>query len=624
MLFLLAVYYTPNSILCVLLLTPPPSSQGYDACQRHAAPNGAAAGPGESFRRAAASFATHTPQPSMCFEVLGFDIFLTQKLRPLIIEVNRAPSFTCDSGLDTEIKHDVLYASLRLQRMRAGDRVRTEARTRRHAQNRLFGNSGATTAAAGGSTKKADKASTTPVRKSGAAATTSKDGKGCERAEDGESDSGDAASDDDSPSAYARWHETRVGFEEGVRGGFSRIYPTQDSAQMEAYDDLIRRSFEAHAKATGSATAAAGSGSSGTARKHRSGSGRGSGAGSSTSGTRGVSSAARAPGGKGGQGQARPSMQQQQRAARLSQAVAMADAEFRHSAQLERVLGELQDWLAPDPGGNLGLGSVGAVARRSSLGRRGSTVADGGDGTLPGNSVDATIAEEGQDHSADIDNDTDENSERQGTAVESPRRSSVWPAERGGLLRITDVKQTWLTLRPQVAQWWLREVDARARRQLVDATQARVLALCARHWAPQDFGRTRLARLALMVFERLRWNRGQGLWNCFSLPDESWASLEPILSLPTSSSQQQLLCVRLVQVCKDALLAQFCVWMAARRNAEAAGGAAGGVPAVSSVAAGASRAQAAATSHHPSTVSPAGHGKAPRRVVSTQLLTFNL
>ena len=44
----------------------------------------------------------------MCFEILGFDIFLDDKLKPWIIEVNHAPSFVCDTPLDTKIKRGLL------------------------------------------------------------------------------------------------------------------------------------------------------------------------------------------------------------------------------------------------------------------------------------------------------------------------------------------------------------------------------------------------------------------------------------------------------------------------------------------------------------------------------------
>ena len=51
---------------------------------------------------------------SACVEILGFDIMLDDKLRPWLLEVNRSPSFSCDSQLDAEIKHGVLRQSMRM------------------------------------------------------------------------------------------------------------------------------------------------------------------------------------------------------------------------------------------------------------------------------------------------------------------------------------------------------------------------------------------------------------------------------------------------------------------------------------------------------------------------------
>ena len=40
----------------------------------------------------------------MCFELLGFDIILQEDLKPILLEVNHAPSFNTDSVLDYEVK----------------------------------------------------------------------------------------------------------------------------------------------------------------------------------------------------------------------------------------------------------------------------------------------------------------------------------------------------------------------------------------------------------------------------------------------------------------------------------------------------------------------------------------
>lgn len=50
----------------------------------------------------------------MCFEILGFDIFLDDKLKPWILEVNHAPSFTTDSPLDFKVKKNLIADTIRL------------------------------------------------------------------------------------------------------------------------------------------------------------------------------------------------------------------------------------------------------------------------------------------------------------------------------------------------------------------------------------------------------------------------------------------------------------------------------------------------------------------------------
>jgi len=41
---------------------------------------------------------------SNCFEILGFDILITDDFKCHLIEVNHSPSFSCNSELDIRIK----------------------------------------------------------------------------------------------------------------------------------------------------------------------------------------------------------------------------------------------------------------------------------------------------------------------------------------------------------------------------------------------------------------------------------------------------------------------------------------------------------------------------------------
>ena len=51
---------------------------------------------------------------NMCFEVLGFDIFLDESLKPWIIEVNHDPSYETDSPLDFKVKKQLVGDALRM------------------------------------------------------------------------------------------------------------------------------------------------------------------------------------------------------------------------------------------------------------------------------------------------------------------------------------------------------------------------------------------------------------------------------------------------------------------------------------------------------------------------------
>jgi tubulin polyglutamylase TTLL6/13 len=50
----------------------------------------------------------------MCFELLGFDIILTDDLKPLLLEVNHTPSFNVDTELDKQVKTSLIADTLRM------------------------------------------------------------------------------------------------------------------------------------------------------------------------------------------------------------------------------------------------------------------------------------------------------------------------------------------------------------------------------------------------------------------------------------------------------------------------------------------------------------------------------
>lgn len=54
------------------------------------------------------------PVESMCFEILGFDVLIDEKLKPWLIEINHAPSFATDTPFDFKIKKDVIADAVQL------------------------------------------------------------------------------------------------------------------------------------------------------------------------------------------------------------------------------------------------------------------------------------------------------------------------------------------------------------------------------------------------------------------------------------------------------------------------------------------------------------------------------
>lgn len=86
----------------------------------------------------------HSCQPddyenAMCFEVLGFDIILDQKLQPWLLEVNHAPSFATESELDRVVKFDVLRDTLQLLNLSPEARRQKKREAREKMEQRAMG-----------------------------------------------------------------------------------------------------------------------------------------------------------------------------------------------------------------------------------------------------------------------------------------------------------------------------------------------------------------------------------------------------------------------------------------------------------------------------------------------------
>lgn len=52
--------------------------------------------------------------PSSCFQLLGFDILLTQNMKPLLLEVNQNPSLVTETALDLNLKSGLVNNILQM------------------------------------------------------------------------------------------------------------------------------------------------------------------------------------------------------------------------------------------------------------------------------------------------------------------------------------------------------------------------------------------------------------------------------------------------------------------------------------------------------------------------------
>ena len=60
----------------------------------------------------------------MCFEILGFDIFIDEEAKPWLIEVNHMPSFNQDTKVDKDWKQKLIRDTLTLLNLNPDDKKR--------------------------------------------------------------------------------------------------------------------------------------------------------------------------------------------------------------------------------------------------------------------------------------------------------------------------------------------------------------------------------------------------------------------------------------------------------------------------------------------------------------------
>ena len=54
------------------------------------------------------------PNYDNCFELLGFDIMVDEKLKPWLLEVNSSPAMSMDGAADSKVKPELLRDTFRI------------------------------------------------------------------------------------------------------------------------------------------------------------------------------------------------------------------------------------------------------------------------------------------------------------------------------------------------------------------------------------------------------------------------------------------------------------------------------------------------------------------------------
>eukprot|EP00759_Apiculatamorpha_spiralis_P021324 PhF_6_TR26218/c0_g1_i4/m.37375/K16582/TTLL6_13; tubulin polyglutamylase TTLL6/13 len=80
---------------------------------------------------------SHETDGFACFEILGLDVLVDQQLKPWLLEVNHAPSLTCDTPLDHSIKYNLLKEAFTIACIRPDDKIRFAEKDREMFQRRM-------------------------------------------------------------------------------------------------------------------------------------------------------------------------------------------------------------------------------------------------------------------------------------------------------------------------------------------------------------------------------------------------------------------------------------------------------------------------------------------------------
>ncbi|XP_038601433.1 tubulin polyglutamylase TTLL7 isoform X3 [Tachyglossus aculeatus] len=525
---------------------------------------------------------------SVCFEVLGFDILLDRKLKPWLLEINRAPSFGTDQKIDYDVKRGVLMNALKLLNIRTSDKRRNLAKQKAEAQKRLYGQ---------GSMKRLSPGSSDWEKQRHTLERRKEELK--ERL------------------AQVRKQISKEEHENRHMGNYRRIYPPDDKSLLEKYESLLTTAFQTFlsgraaslqrdlnnplkrmkeedildlleqceiddeklmgkcARPRGPKPLYSMPESASILRKQKNYSSESSCDNSSDS--------------LGSEEDEKEEYQNEKREKKVTydpvdpkcklverssrihwtpsvKAVRMppfspspsSASSIRRSVSCPRSISVLSNQLPPAeprpssakqgiPGTRPSSGN-----RSHSLNRSASTIKTAHTHIL--GSTHSTVSE------SLLHQRTKEEEEaltKQTLFVLKDMRIRFpGKADEEGELIIDDIMDNWKYHKTKIASYWLIKLDSIKQRKVLDIVKTGVRSVLQCIWRVPDVECLHLYRIFNRVFNRLLWSHGQGLWNCFCDSGTSW---ETVFSKSTEvvTPDQLQCCQQLVQLCKHCLLVVY-------------------------------------------------------------------
>uniref|UniRef100_U3JTZ5 Tubulin tyrosine ligase like 7 n=1 Tax=Ficedula albicollis TaxID=59894 RepID=U3JTZ5_FICAL len=522
---------------------------------------------------------------SVCFEVLGFDILLDRKLKPWLLEINRAPSFGTDQKIDYDVKRGVLLNALKLLNIRTSDKRRNLAQQKAEAQKRLYGQ---------GSVKKLLPGSSDWERQRHTLERRKQELK--ERL------------------AQVRKQISKEEHENKHMGNYRRIYPPDDKTLLEKYESLLATAFQTFLagraaslqremnnplkrmkeedildlleqceiddeKLMGKCTRQRGPKplcsmpeSAQSLRKpknHSSDSSCDSDSSLSESGEETEKEDHNEKKEKkvsydleenkykslerSGRMNSKPS-NKNIKSPSYSSPTSSAGP-MRRSVSCPRSISiltmqaqgaEQRPLSAKTP---LQMQRTSPVNRSHSLSRSPSSARFSQTATLNSSGSESLLQQKTKEQEVALTKETL-------LLMNDLRVKFPGKTNEESELIIEDIMDNWKYHKTKVSSYWLVKLDSAKQRKVLDIVRTSVRAVLHHVWKAPDIENLHLYRLFNRVFNRLLWSHGQGLWNCFCNSGSSWETIFSKGSEAVTPEQLQC-CQRIVQLCKYCLLVVY-------------------------------------------------------------------